>query len=264
MTAGAPGMPRSGPRLALSMSAALTTSGLAALPVTKRADARVQDGVQCVADADIERTGVTGHDDRGVAQPGIRPEERQDRAHRDHDDRQHAARDERKRLCPHRIVQHADVATQQRVFHPAHQKSIPADLQPGCRLTSHIPPAPSLMALGGMAFHQFGVSRETEFQQVSSRTSPAAIPFRRSVLRVGAGRGGVVVLAEGLFRPCSETALTTSRTGWKSLSPLLSGRLVFDPFVPRRVALPGLGEDAEAEVRCAQLGRRIWRRPGSW
>ena len=44
MTAGAPGMPRSGPRFALSISAGLTTCGLAALPVTKRADAKFRTG----------------------------------------------------------------------------------------------------------------------------------------------------------------------------------------------------------------------------
>jgi hypothetical protein len=31
---------------------------------------------------------------------------------------------------PHRIVQHPHVATQQRVFHPPYEKSVPADLQP--------------------------------------------------------------------------------------------------------------------------------------
>ena len=44
ITAGAPGMPRSGPRLALSMPAALTISGLALLPVTRRADAKFKTG----------------------------------------------------------------------------------------------------------------------------------------------------------------------------------------------------------------------------
>ena len=44
MTAGAPGMPRSGPRFALSISAGLTTCGRAALPVAKRADAKFRTG----------------------------------------------------------------------------------------------------------------------------------------------------------------------------------------------------------------------------
>ncbi len=159
MTAGAPGIPKSGPRLALSVLASLTTRGFAALPAIKRGRRQVQDRMQCVADADIECAGFTGHDDRGIAHRGVRPEERQDRAHRDDDGRQNAARDERERLCPHRIVQHADVSAQQRVLHPAHQKSVPADLQPGRRLTSHNPPAPSLVALRCTAFHQFRSSR---------------------------------------------------------------------------------------------------------
>jgi hypothetical protein len=116
---------------------------------------QVQYRMQGVADADIECAGFTGQDDRSIAHSGVRPEECQNRAHRDDDGRQDAACDERERLCAHRIVQHADVSAQQRVLHPAHQKSITADLQPGCRLTSHDPPAPSLTALGGMAFHRF-------------------------------------------------------------------------------------------------------------
>ena len=54
---------------------------------------QVHDGVQGVADADVERSGVAGHDDRRITQRGIRTKERQDRAYRDADDCQHAARD---------------------------------------------------------------------------------------------------------------------------------------------------------------------------
>ena len=45
------------------------------------------------------------------------------------------------------------------------------------------------------------------------------------------------------FFAVSETALTTSRTGWKSFSAFCSGRLALDPLAPVAVApSPGLAK----------------------
>ncbi len=197
MTAGAPGMPNSGPRLALSISAASDDFRARVAAGDQARRRQIQDGMQGVTHADVQCAGLAGHDDRRIAQPGVRPQERQNGAHRDHDNRQYAPCDERKRLCPHRIVQHADVSAQQRVLHPAYQKSIPADLQPGCRLTSHTPPAPSLTAVEGPAFHQFGVRR-----------------FRRSVsyLVVAPDLAALSSLPSALLT-VPDTAFKASRTG---------------------------------------------------
>src|SRR5215213_483725 len=98
-------------------------------------------------------------------------------------------------------MQHADVSPQQRVLHPAHQESVPADLKPGCRLTSHTPPVPSLRRSGAWPFTDFGwlPSRPRDcipagvFSRFPCRIA-ASTPL---VLRVVAGACRGAVLAEG-------------------------------------------------------------------
>ena len=51
------------------------------------------------------------------------------------------------------------------------------------------------------------------------------------------------------FFAVPETALTTSRTGWKSLSPLLSGRLVFAHQCQPYLVPPGLAKLSRLKVR---------------
>ena len=101
----------------------LTTRGFAALPAIKRADAKFKTG--CNVSPTRTYSAPDSRDMTIAASPTAVFGRRNARTA--HTAMTMAARTQpamnAKRLCPHRIVQHADVSAQQRVLHPAHKKS---------------------------------------------------------------------------------------------------------------------------------------------